>query len=225
LNVAGWPVQARCTVKNIIMDEFVRAFIPGSVGGWSGNLTMASVASGSVQDLRNIQSRSDMVMTEAEFSSYALIDKVVELFRAEDLKRLQFSHVRAEIHTSRGVATVEDVHMEGSALRIEGRGSVDLRNGGVDLRLLLRLPVQYAGKVTALGPYLSKLTDKEDFTQVPLQLYGTLEKPECRVNEQWLKQQFRDPAPKKAQEQEPPKLPPDDNDATQLQERLNKLVQ
>ena len=225
LNVAGWPVQARCTVKNIIMDEFVRAFIPGSVRGWSGNLTMASVAHGSVQDLRNIQSRSDMVMTEAEFGGHPLVDKMVEPFRAEDLKRLQFSHVSAEIHTGRGVATLDDLHMEGSALRVEGRGSVGLRDGGVDLRLLLRLPVQYAGKVAALGPYLSKLTDKEDFTQVPLQLSGTLEKPECRVNEQWLKQRFREPAPKKVQEQEPPILPLNDNDRKQLQEGLEKLVQ
>jgi uncharacterized protein involved in outer membrane biogenesis len=225
LNAAGWPVQARCALRNIIVDEFVRTLIPGMGGRWNGNLTMASVASGSVQDLSNIQSRTDVVMTEAEFSGYPLIDKAVELFRAEDLKRLQFSHVSAEIHTSRGVATVEDVHMEGSALRMEGSGSVGLRDGGVDLRLLLRLPVQYAGKVTALGPYLSKLTDKEDFSQVPLQLSGTLEKPECRVNEQWLKQRFKEPAPKKVQEQEPPKPPLSDNERKQLQEGLEKLVQ
>ena len=225
LNAAGWPFQARCTLKSIIVDEFVRTFIPASAGRWSGNLTMASVASGSVQNLRNIQSRSDVVITEAEFSGYPLIHKVVELFGTEDLKRLQFSHVSGEIRTSRGVATIDDVHMEGSPLRMEGRGSVGLRDGGVDLRLLLRLPVQYAGKVAALGPYLSELTDKEDFTQVPLQLSGTLEKPECRVNEQWLKQRFREPAPKKVQEQEPPKLPLNDNDRKQLQEGLEKLVQ
>jgi len=223
LNAAGWPFQARCTLKSIIVDEFVRTFIPGSAGRWSGNLTVASVASGSVQNLRNIQSRSDVIITEAEFSGYPLMHKVVELFGAEDLKRLQFSHVSGEIYTSRGVATIDDFHMEGSALRMEGSGSVGLRDGGVDLRLLLRLPVQYAGKVATLGPYLSKLTDKEDFTQVPLQLSGTLEAPECRVNEQWLKQRFTEPAPKKVQE--PPKLPLSDNDKNQLQEGLEKLVQ
>jgi hypothetical protein len=208
-----------------MVDEFARAFIPGSVGRWSGNLTMTSVVSGSVQDLGNIRSDNDVVMTEAEFIGYPLIDKMVELFRAEDLKRLQFSHVSAEIHTSRGVATLEDLHMDGSALRLEGSGSLGLRDGGVDLRLLLRLPVQYAGKVTALGPYLSKLTDRKDFTQVPLQLSGTLEKPECRVNEQWLKQRFREPAPKQGQKQEPPKPPLSDNERKQLQEGLEKLVQ
>jgi hypothetical protein len=208
-----------------MVDEFVRTLTLESGGRWNGNLTMTSVASGSVQDLRNVRSHNDVVMTEVEFSGYPLIDKAVELFRAEDLKRLEFSRVSAEINTSRGVATVEDIHMEGSAIWLEGSGSVGLRDGGVDLRLLLNLPVQYAGKVTALGPYLSKLTDRKDFTQVPLQFSGTLEKPECRVNEQWLRQRFKEPPPKRLPEEEPPKPPLSDNERKELQEGLEKLVQ
>lgn len=225
LNAAGWPFQARCSFKNMMVDEITRALMPGNAGRWSGNLTMASAASGLFEDLRSIGSRSDVLMTEAEFTGHPVIAEVAELFRAEELKRLQFSQVSAGIVTNRGLITVADLYMEGPALRMEGGGSVDPRNGAVDLRLILRLPVQYAGKVATLGPYLSKLTDKADFTQVPLQLSGMLEKPECRVNEQWLKQRFREPAPKKVEEQEPAKLPLNDKDRKQLQEGLEKLVQ
>jgi len=225
LSGAGWPFQTRWSLKNIMVDEITRALIPGIAGRCNGNLTMASVASGSVQDLKSIKSRSDVLMTEAEFSGHPVIDKVAEFFRAEELKRFQFSQVSAGILTNQGLITVADLYMEGPALRMTGGGSVDPRQGAVDLRLILRLPVQYAGKVSALGPYLSKLTDKEDFTEVPLQLSGTLEKPECRVNEQWLKQRFKEPAPKQVQEQEPSQPPLSDDERKQLQEGLEKLVQ
>jgi uncharacterized protein involved in outer membrane biogenesis len=225
LNGASWPFQARWSLKNMMVDEITRALIPEIAGRWSANLTMASVASGLFQDLRSIKSRSDVLMTEAEFTGHPVIDQVAELFRAEELKRLQFSQVSAGILTNHGPITVTDLYMEGPALRMEGGGSVDPREGAVDLRLILRLPVQYAGKLTALGPYLSKITDEEDFTRVPLQLSGTLEKPEFRVDEQWLKQRFREPAPKKGQQQEPPRLPLSGNENKRLQEGLQKMVQ
>ena len=227
LNAAGYPFQARCSLKNIMVDELTRAFMPGNAGRWSANLSMASAASGLFQDMISIKSRSDVLITEADFTGHPVIDKVAELFRAEDLKRLQFSQVSAGIVTNRGLITVADLHMEGSALRMEGGGSVDPRHGAMDLRLILRLPVQYAGKVTALGSYLSKITDQEDFTRVPLQLSGTLEKPEWRVDEQWLKQRYREPAPKKVPEPEPEPAQPslEDNDKQQLQQGLEKLVQ
>jgi uncharacterized protein involved in outer membrane biogenesis len=227
LNAAGYPFQARCSLKNIMVDEVTRAFMPGNAGLWSANLTMASTASGLFQDIRSIKSRSDVLITEADFTGHPVIDKVAEFFRAEELKRLQFSQVSAGIVTNRGLITVSDLYMEGPALRMEGGGSVDPRQRAMDLRLILRLPVQYAGKVTALGSYLSKITDQEDFTRVPLQLSGTLEKPEFRVDEQWLKQRYREPAPKKAPEPEPepPQPPLTDNDKKQIQEGLEKLVQ
>jgi uncharacterized protein YhdP len=229
LNVAGYPFQARCSLKNIMVDEVTRALMPENAGLWSANLTMASTASGLFQDMRSIKSRSDVLMTEADFTGHPVIDTVAEFFRAEELKRLQFSQVSAGIVTNRGLITVSDLYMEGPALRMEGGGSVDPRQRAMDLRLILRLPVQYAGKVTALGSYLSKITDQEDFTRVPLQLSGTLEKPEFRVDEQWLKQRYREPTPKKVPEPElepePAKLPLNDNDQKQLQEGLEKLVQ
>jgi hypothetical protein len=225
LNGAGYPFQAHCSLKNIMMDEITRVFMPGNVGRWSANLTMASAASGLFKDLKSIKSRSDVLMTEADFTGHPVIDKVAELFRAEELKRLQFSQVSAGIVTNRGLITVADLYMEGPALRMEGGGSVDPRDGAVDLRLILRLPVQYAGKVTALGSYLPKITDEEDFTRVPLQLSGTLGKPDFRVDEQQLKQRYREPAPKKVPEQETPKLPLNSNDKKELQQGLEKLVQ
>jgi uncharacterized protein YhdP len=230
LNAAGWPFQARCSLKNIIVDEFARSVVPTTVGRWSGNLTLALVASGAARDLSNLQTRSDVVMTEAEFPGHPVIQKVAEFFRAEELKGLRFSQVSAEMVTNRGVATIEDLHVEGSALRVEGNGKVSLRDDGLELRLLLRLPMQYAGKVTALGPFLSKLTDKEDFTRVPLQLSGKVEKAECRVDEQWLKQRFREPAPQKPpqepqHQQESPKPALNDGEKKHLQEGLEKLGQ
>jgi len=230
LNAAGWPFQSRCSLKNIIVDDFARTVAPTTVGRWSGNLTLALVANGSARDTAISQSRSDVIMTEAEFPGHPVIQKVAEFFRAEELKRLRFSQVSAEIITDRGVATIEDLHVEAPALRVEGNGRVSLRDGGLELRLLLRLPMQYAGKVTALGPFLSKLTDKEDFTRVPLQLSGTVEKAECRVDEHWLKQRFREPTPQKPpqepqQQGELPKPSLNDGEKKHLQEGLEKLVQ
>jgi hypothetical protein len=225
LNAAGYPFRARCSLKNIMVDEITRVFMPGNGGRWSGNLTMASTASGLIRDLMSIKSRSDVLVTEADFAGHPLIDKVAELFSAEELKRLQFSQVSAGIVTNRGLITVADLYMEGSVLRMEGGGSIDPRDGEVDLRLVLRVPVQYAGKVTALGSYLPKITDEEDFTRVPLQLSGTLGKAEFRVDEQQLKQRYRDPAPKKAPEQEISKLPLKSDDTRKLQESLEKLIQ
>ncbi|HVO83253.1 MAG TPA: DUF748 domain-containing protein [Syntrophobacteria bacterium] len=230
-NVAGYPIQARCSLKNIMVDELTRALMPGNAGRWSGNLTLASTASGLCQDMRSIKSRSDVLITEADITDHPVIDKVADFFGAAELKRLQFSQMSVGIATNRGLISVADLYMEGPALRMEGGGSVDARHGAMDLRLILRLPVQYAGKITALGPYLSKITDQEDFTRVPLQLSGTLEKPEFRVDEQWLKQRYREPAPKKVPEPEPQpepeprQLPLSDSDKTQLQQGLEKLVQ
>jgi uncharacterized protein involved in outer membrane biogenesis len=230
LNAAGWPFQWRCSLRNIIVDDFARSVVPSTVGRWSGNLTLALEVSGSACDLSNLQTRSDMVMTEAEFPDHPVIQKVAEFFRAEELKDLRFSQVSAKMITKRGAATIEDLHMEGSALRVEGNGTVALRDGGLELRLLLRLPVQYAGKIPALAPFLSKLTDKEDFTRVPLQISGTVEKAECRVDEQWLKRRFREATPQKPpqesqQQQEPSKPALNDGEKKQLQEGLEKLVQ
>jgi len=225
LNAAGWPFQARCSLKNMMVDEITRALKPGNAGRWSGNLTMASTASGLLQDPRGIRSRSDVLLTEADCTGHPVIDKMAELFRAEELKRLQFSQVSAGIATNRGLITVADLYMEGPALRMEGGGSVGPRDGALDLRLILRLPVQYVGKVAALGSYLSKITDEEDFTRVPLQLSGTLEKPEFRVDEQWLKQRYREPPPQKTEELQPAKLPLNDKDRKQLQQGLEKMVQ
>jgi uncharacterized protein involved in outer membrane biogenesis len=225
LNAAGYPFRARCSLKNMMVDEITRVFMPGNGGRWNANLTMASTASGLFRDLRSIKSRSDVLMTEADFAGHPVIDKVAELFRAEELKRLEFSQVSAGIVTNRGLITVADLYMEGSALRMEGGGGIDPRGGAVDLHLVLRLPVQYAGKVKALGSYLPKITDEEQFTRVPLQLSGTLGKPEFRVDEQQLKQRYREPAPKKAAEQEISKLPLKSDDTKQLQEGLEKLVQ
>jgi uncharacterized protein involved in outer membrane biogenesis len=230
LNAPGWPFQGRCSLNNIVVDDFARSVVPTTVGRWSGNLTLTSEASGSAQDIANLQTRSDVVMTEAEFPGHPVIQTVADFFRADELKDLRFSRVSAALVTNRDVATIRDLHMEGSALRVEGNGEVNLRDGDLALRLLLRLPTQYAGKITALAPFLSKLTDKKGFAQVPLQLSGKVEKAECRVDGQWLKRRSGDAAPQKPrqelqQQNEPPQPALNDEKKKHLEEGLEKLVQ
>jgi hypothetical protein len=228
LDLPGPPFQASIVTRNVLLDEFMAAFSPKKPFRLTGNVSLQSQARGIGDDLRILQSQTDLRVDEAEFSEHPLLQQLARLFQAEDLQRLAFDHITAKILTGRGIATVKNLRMIGPVARVRGDGTIGLLDRRLDLHLLLHLRAQYAGKIAALREILPNISDEEGFVRVPLAVSGTVDEPQYLLDESWMQEKIEETAKESLQELEPkvlPELPLTEENKKVLQEKLQQLLQ
>jgi AsmA protein len=228
VGLPGPPFHCRISSENVLLDEIVQAFAPGSPGKWAGNVNQVSRASGIGSDLGVLQSRTDLNINEVEFSGHPLTQKLAELFQADDLQGLRFSQVTARLLTNKGVATLKSLHLVGPVVQAEGSGTFGLLDKKLDMRLLLQIRKQYVGKIAPLRELVPIISDDQGFVQLPVNLSGTIDSPSYGLDANWLSKKTKEAAKKplkKLEKKVLPKVPLSEKDKKKVKESLEKLIQ
>lgn len=218
------PFHLSLSLEDVLLNELVRALWPDTVYRWAGNLSLTSKAEGVGTALAKLRSRTEMVISEAEFSGTPLMKKLSQLLEAEDLERLYFSEVTGQVVTSKGTATLEQLRLDGPIVAATGSGTAGLLDRKLDLRLLLRFPAQYAGKLAMIRTFLPDVVDEEGFVRMPVTVSGTLDEPQIRPDPVWLERHLKKGA-EDLQNQPLPKLPLEEERKKKIRETIEQLLQ
>lgn len=179
LRRAGLGYDAKIDLQGVDMQSLLPALAPEAAGALYGKLAMQGTLTGSgtrwANLSRTLSGDMAMVLTDGRVTSPALVKGLAAFLQLPDLNEIAFSDFRGEARIAGGKAAIDSV-IQSRQLKLFPRGTVGL-DGSLNLAMDTRLSPELTARIDQRGKVTRYLLDADGWSQVLLQVGGTLQAP------------------------------------------------
>jgi uncharacterized protein involved in outer membrane biogenesis len=186
LEQAGPPFDARVSMSDVQVGQFLGALNPRLADTMTGVLVLAAASSGRGGDLAELRSRVQAEAKNGKILNHPLVQNFAQMFKVKEYETLNFYSVKADIETAEGTGQVKSLVLNGPNLQATGTGTIGLIDRSVDLRMALAVPEKIAAKVVPEQNTLEAITDKDGWARLPMSLKGSLQEPAYGLDKEAL---------------------------------------
>lgn len=224
LGKKGPAYQGELNLKEVRADALLKAFAPQTSDMVFGNLSLEADFSGQgtlAETIRkNLSGQGEFSITNGRLTALPLVQGLADFIRLDELRHdLVFDRATGNYRMQNGKISLNS-DISGQDVTMTPTGTIGLDNQ-LDLVLGTRLSPTLTAKLDRKGEVSRLFTDQEGWSELPLLVTGTLDKPHFAFDAKAVKARAGDKLQRKLQEKVFKKLDSD----TETSEPTKQLLQ
>lgn len=182
----GPPFDTNVKLAGSKVGELLAGYSPKLQNIMTGALDMSLKAGGLGGDLAVLRSELKAEVKDGKIFNHPMVIKLAQMFKTKELETINFYSLKTDAETSKGIARLNSLTLDGPKLQATGKGTVGLLDQKLDMRLTLGLPRNIAARLVNDENVLDAITDKQGWSRLPLRISGKIEEPSYGLDSEEL---------------------------------------